>query len=111
MAASLAFVPAARAAATWTPRGFRPATCFHSRSPRINAWAIGTAYSGPNDTESSLVVHWDGQSWTRVAPPELPAVDQGITDVTSVRGTTELWAAGVTGNFPRQWTIQMLHHD
>jgi hypothetical protein len=45
-------VPVPKVANGWGYLDWVVATSAH------NAWAIGTAYSGPNDTESSLVVHW-----------------------------------------------------
>lgn len=53
-----------------------------------NAWAAGLQDGQP------LIEHWDGTSWTIVASP---AVTGNLLGLTSVPGTSQLWASGGNG--------------
>lgn len=57
-----------------------------------NIWAVGD-YTTPDIVEQTLIEHWDGNAWSVVSSPN---VGQGsmLDAVTSVPGTSELWAVG-----------------
>ena len=56
-----------------------------------DAWAVGYYYSGTAD--QSLILHWDGTSWTQVTSPNPGAV---YTSLSGVRATSpsNAWAVG-----------------
>jgi len=59
-----------------------------------NAWAVGTAVAWPL-TGQTLVLHWDGQRWSRVESPN-PGVDglgSNLLDVAAA-SKNDLWAVG-----------------
>jgi hypothetical protein len=53
-----------------------------------NVWAVGAYDAGSGQ---SLIVHWDGVAWSRVASPIL--ADSGLSGVAS-SSSTNLWAVG-----------------
>jgi hypothetical protein len=62
-----------------------------------DAWAVGFWSSdASNQQNKSLVLHWNGKSWARVASPS-PAQDQGLTSVTAT-SASDAWAVGSAGN-------------
>jgi len=67
-----------------------------------NAWAIGFA-DGP-DSDVSLILHWNGTSWTRLPSPP----DVGLNSITAI-SARDAWAAGITTPYPYQTAI--LHWD
>jgi hypothetical protein len=58
-----------------------------------DAWAVGAASAG-----SVLIVHWNGQAWTRFPAP----VVRGYPSLNSVAGSSarNVWAVGNLGNAP-----------
>ena len=64
-----------------------------------NAWAVGF-YAGSNsDPDHTLVLHWNGTTWTHVKSPNLQtAVGSQSNDLFGVAATsaTNVWAVGVT---------------
>jgi hypothetical protein len=68
---------------------------------RSNVWAAGIADAGTsNSPETTLLVHWNGTAWTRVASPgsfsypSFPAVT-GL----SMDSATDGWAVGYVANY------------
>jgi len=65
-----------------------------------DVWAVGgTDQSGP--PYQSLVEHWDGASWSLVAPASFPGVLYAVV----ARGPTDVWAVG-TENYPGRGLIE-----
>jgi hypothetical protein len=60
-----------------------------------DAWAVG--FSGGAITDGgTLMLHWDGRTWSRVASPQvLDGVPGVLSDVTAV-SDSDAWAVGVT---------------
>ncbi len=62
-----------------------------------NAWAVGYAENGNQDARSTLVLHWDGSSWSVVSSPN-PDPGTGTPVDTlysiSVNSASDIWAAG-----------------
>ena len=61
-----------------------------------DAWAVGDYTSnGVASARTSLIVHWNGTSWTRVASPSPGGNPLGtILDGVSVTSATQAWAVG-----------------
>ena len=59
-----------------------------------NAWAVGVTSTHPNINDKTLILHWNGRAWKRVASPT-PAPDGFLSGVgaTSARNA---WAVGMT---------------
>lgn len=56
-----------------------------------DAWAVGN-YIDAGGFDQTLIEHWDGHRWHRVASRN-PAADDGLTAVTAV-SPTDVWAVG-----------------
>jgi hypothetical protein len=68
-----------------------------------DVWAVGS-YAAPGGGWRPLLLHWDGTSWTRTAPPA------GVTgDLSGVwaHGGSDVWAVGRSGAS----TSLAMHHD
>jgi hypothetical protein len=67
-----------------------------------NAWAVGLIGNGPGDgtkaTDRTLVLHWNGTTWSRVASPT-PAPGGGLGSI-SASSPTDIWAVGWHGAGP-----------
>lgn len=91
----------------WNGRRWRT-----TRTPRIagalesvsaisarNAWAVGIVGhgggTGVGPTNTALILHWDGSTWTRVAA-HLPSTLGNLRGVTAI-SATDAWAVGCTG--------------
>jgi hypothetical protein len=64
-----------------------------ARSAR-NVDAVGVAQA-PDGTELTLLLHWNGHAWTRIASPD-PAGSGGVNELQGVaaRGAAGFWIAG-----------------
>jgi hypothetical protein len=87
---------------TWTTRYTQPSTGRHltvfeaiAVDPAGQVWAVGwdRDYDAPGRPVSSLVVHFDGTSWTREVTPN-PLNRNTLTDVVAV-GNGDVFAVGV----------------
>jgi hypothetical protein len=78
-----------------------PVFSFHGQLDSVaaaspdDAWAVG--FSGGAITDGgTLMLHWDGRTWSRVASPQvLDGVPGVLSDVTAV-SDSDAWAVGVT---------------
>jgi hypothetical protein len=62
-----------------------------------DVWMVGSYnYPGPNTT---LVLHWDGRSLTRVPAPTVEESNSYLNAVTAI-STTDVWAVGTGGSGP-----------
>jgi hypothetical protein len=60
-----------------------------------DAWAVGS--SGASPDVGTLMLHWDGRTWSRITSPAvLDGVPGMVEDVTAV-SATDAWAVGFTG--------------
>jgi hypothetical protein len=81
---------------TPNPGKFNALTGVAALSPS-NAWAVGT-YCVANcsftsaQTSRSMIVHWNGKAWSRVASPN-PGVEDLLHGVAAI-SATNVWAAG-----------------
>ena len=59
-----------------------------------NAWAVGI--SGSGRTSRTLVEHWNGHHWTRVASPGVLTSQSGLIELSAVsaRAANDVWAVG-----------------
>ena len=60
---------------------------------RSDAWAVGS-YATNSAGGKTLVLHWDGSRWTRVASPTPEAVDGSFLLSVSALSSSQAWAAG-----------------
>lgn len=74
-----------------------------------NAWAVGTTFRGSGSAlrTASLILHWNGMKWARVASPN-PAPGSGLSGV-GVTSAGNAWAVGVTGRLERPSQTFILH--
>lgn len=72
-----------------------------------NAWAVGTALGGKG-FDQTLVLHWNGKSWSRVASPDPggPANTHFVTGV-AAWSASSIWTVGDYGDGAR--TALALH--
>ncbi len=72
-----------------------------------DVWAVGFAEPTSVANPQTLILHWDGTSWTVVPSPN-PAgvgVDNELSGATAV-SATDVWAVGETGNGAQTLTEQ-----
>jgi hypothetical protein len=63
-----------------------------------DVWAVGFAEPTSVSNPQTLILHWDGTSWTVVPSPNpAGAQDNELSGVTAV-SATDVWAVGETGN-------------
>jgi hypothetical protein len=77
-----------------------------------NVWAVG--YRGGTRTETpleTLVLHWDGTSWSKVASPNVPGAANELSGITAI-SANDIWAVGSAGGTPlamhwngNAWTV------
>lgn len=60
-----------------------------------NAWAVG--YAGSSASPKSLLLHWNGTSWTRVTSPKILDGTAGTLSAVTVVSAKDAWAVGITG--------------
>jgi hypothetical protein len=79
-----------------------------------DVWAVGYFGNLPygNRTRHSLVLHWNGSAWSRVATPT-PEVGSGQTSLNDVvaLSPTDAWAVGYTTGFGGPTGAIALHWD
>lgn len=66
---------------------------------KSSAWSVGyycTSGCGRNETDHSLILHWNGRSWSRVASPQ-PGTFSRLSAVAAV-SPRNIWAAGTFHN-------------
>jgi len=60
-----------------------------------NAWAVGeTGLNSEGTGQRTLIEHWDGTSWTRVASPDQPGASAGYLRQVTVIAAGNAWAVG-----------------
>jgi hypothetical protein len=74
-----------------------------------NAWAVGT-YDNANGVRRTLVEHYDGTSWQKVASPNVGSIDSELNG-TRAASSGNVWAVGFYGdsNFDSHPLIE--HYD
>jgi hypothetical protein len=72
-----------------------------------DAWAVGFLYPpGHSATPNSLILHWDGSTWTQVPAPDPGGADGTyLMAVTALCGT-DVWAAGSFSSENRTLTLR-----
>jgi hypothetical protein len=58
-----------------------------------DVWAVGDTYNSTTDSSSTLIEHYNGQSWTIVPSPS-PGTGAALTGVTTSNATNSVWAVG-----------------
>ena len=61
-----------------------------------NAWAVGSAHSGDVLDETTLILHWDGESW-KIVPSPNPGTAFNSLRAISANGPNDIWAVGGFG--------------
>lgn len=67
-----------------------------SATSATNAWAVGCYGNGSScAANNTLVLHWNGSTWTRVATPHPGATGNRLADVSAL-SPTAAWTVGAT---------------
>jgi len=74
-----------------------------------NVWAVGYTTDATTDLAQTLILHWDGTSWTR-QPSPTPAGDNGLLLSVDALSASDVWAVGQSGNGPGEVPMT-LHWD
>jgi hypothetical protein len=72
-----------------------------------DVWAVGKVSApGPGAPSRSLLIHWDGRTWRRIAPSPANAVDElvGVTGTSAV----DVWVVGCGTNTGKEAAV-ILH--
>jgi hypothetical protein len=75
-----------------------------------NAWAVGSYFDTGQDAKS-LVLHWNGTKWTKVASPSVSGVSTSLTGIDG-KSANDIWAVGGTTDFsvfPATYRTVILH--
>ena len=75
-----------------------------------DVWAVGWYRDLPygNRTQHSLVLHWNGSAWSRVASPDVGDAQTVLKDVVAL-SPTNAWAVGYTNSFGGGASAVALH--
>lgn len=63
------------------------------RPPRRDAWAAGVSFNGHGNAQT-LILHWNGTSWTRVPSPHPAGLLGSSLAAVSALVPGDVWAAG-----------------
>ena len=116
LAVSSAFVgvtpatSAPRACVAWT--GGQPANAGINSNALVDAavlspcytWAVGTWRNNPAEHQT-LIEHFNGSDWTRVASPRIGAADDDVLNGVAVTSTSNAWAVGSYSNGTAEQTL------
>jgi hypothetical protein len=77
-----------------------------------DVWAVGDSYNGSKERVKTLILYWDGGSWTKVPSPNpagstFPAVNR-LYGVSADTGS-DAWAVGQASSKPLRSTVLFLH--
>jgi hypothetical protein len=65
-----------------------------------DAWAVGYRFGSQTQSPiETLILHWDGVSWSQVASPNLAGVANQLFGITAL-STNDIWAVGYAGGAP-----------
>src|SRR5437762_2048973 len=116
VAAMLAMVTtgatAARSPATASPNPSATANSLSSVSAVSggDAWAAGYYTNNTTHAIDTLILHWDGTTWTQVPSPSPSSTDNILLGVSAVSGS-DAWAAGYYSNSAGVRKTLILHWD
>jgi len=81
-----------------------------SGTSSTDVWAVGWYRDLPygNRTQHSLVLHWNGSAWSRVASPDVGDAQTVLKDVVAL-SPTNAWAVGYTTSFGGGASAVALH--
>jgi hypothetical protein len=67
-----------------------------------DAWAVGyyDDVTGDIPIRQTLVLHWNGSHWLRVASQNVGGGDNWLSSVVAPRGVTDVWASGTSADGP-----------
>jgi hypothetical protein len=60
-----------------------------------DVWAVGS-FTNLSEYSKTLILHWNGSSWTQVPSPNAPGVNNGLYGVVAL-GPNDVWAVGYKG--------------
>jgi hypothetical protein len=76
-----------------------------------DAWAAGGVSKGNGTPVETLILHWNGRQWSRVASPNVQWISSQLMSI-SARSSSDAWAVGYGGVAPlamhwdgRRWTM------
>lgn len=91
-----------------TPSQFGPGTSNFlygvSAGRGSGAWAAGTYFNGATDGMSTLIEHWNGQSWVWVKSPD--AARENQLNAVSADSRSDAWAVGFKNGLPDQALVE-----
>ncbi len=75
-----------------------------------DGWAVGYYRTGDGPTQKTLILHWDGTSWTQVPSPNPGAAGNQLLAVTAM-SSNDVWAVGAYSTTPGASQTLTLHWD
>jgi hypothetical protein len=60
----------------------------------INIWAVGNNSLNTSSPPATVIEHWNGKSWSVVSNPNPGSASNDLQGVTTIPGTTSIWAVG-----------------
>jgi len=72
-----------------------------------DCWAVGYYHEPPNETDHTLMQHWDGNAWTIVSSPNVGTGNNHLNGITCT-SSSDCWAVGYASltNGTRQTLIE-----
>lgn len=74
-----------------------------------NVWAVGY-YTASGNSSLSVILHWDGTSWTQVASPSPASFLNDLYDIDAV-SANNIWAVGYSWNAGSAHSTLIMHWD
>ena len=65
-----------------------------------DAWAVGRYFPIQGQDSKTLILHWDGQSWSRIPSPDIGGVGHEFLDGVDAIAANDAWAVGSKGSRP-----------
>ncbi|HEU4477281.1 MAG TPA: hypothetical protein VFR80_02110, partial [Pyrinomonadaceae bacterium] len=65
-----------------------------------DVWAVGHSFGTQSESNiDTLILHWDGISWSQVASPNILGVANQLFGIAAI-STNDIWAVGYSGGAP-----------
>src|SRR2546423_260719 len=75
-----------------------------------DAWAVGDYQKPTGGPVKTLILHWDGTTWSRVASPTPGGITDHLRSVSAVSTTNArtvgAWASGPARTLNRHWVVR-----
>jgi hypothetical protein len=75
-----------------------------STDSATGAWAVGYYDTNSTTDEPSLILHWNGTSWTQISSPDPGGTGESLLNGVSAISANDAWAVGSYNTDPSTTT-------